>query len=75
MFYLSYLLDKGFLYEGCDMAFIEALCRNKLNITDLHIDGLVQDCSNSIASALEILQSYIKPLIYETSIQDSSQSM
>ena len=57
------------------MAFIEALCHNKLNTTYLHIDGLVQDCSNSIASALEILQSYIKPSIYETSIQDSSQSM
>ena len=25
------------------------------------IDGLVQDCSNSIANALELLQSYIKP--------------
>ena len=23
-----------------------------------HIDGLAQDCSNSIASALELLQSY-----------------
>ena len=25
-------------------------------------DGLVQDCSNSIANALELLQSYTKPL-------------
>ena len=24
---------------------------------DVHIDGLVQDCSNSIANALELLQS------------------
>ena len=31
----------------------------------LHIDGLVQDCSNSIANALELLQSYTKPSIYE----------
>ena len=28
-----------------------------------YIDGLVQDCSNSIASALELLQSYTKPAI------------
>ena len=27
----------------------------------LYIDGLVQDCSISIAKALEILQSYSKP--------------
>ena len=26
------------------------------------IDGLVQDCSNSIANALELLQSRTKPL-------------
>ena len=25
-------------------------------------DGLVQDCSNSIANALELLQSWTKPL-------------
>ena len=28
-----------------------------------HIDSLVQDCSNSIANALELLQSCTKPLI------------
>ena len=28
-----------------------------------HIDGLVQDCSNTIANALELLQSRAKPLI------------
>ena len=28
-----------------------------------HIDGLLQDCSNSIANALELLQSCTKPLI------------
>ena len=27
----------------------------------LHVDGLVQDCSNSIANALELLQSCAKP--------------
>ena len=28
-----------------------------------HFDGLVQDCSNSIANALELLQSCTKPSI------------
>ena len=27
----------------------------------MHIDGLVPDCSNSIANALELLQSCTKP--------------
>ena len=31
-----------------------------------HIDGLVQDCSNSIANALELLQSCTKPSIYSS---------
>ena len=30
----------------------------------LNLDGLAQDCSNSIANALELLQSCIKPSIY-----------
>ena len=29
-----------------------------------HIEGLVQDCSNFIANALELLQSCTKPLIW-----------
>ena len=29
-----------------------------------YLDGLVQDCSNSIANALELLQSCTKPSIY-----------
>ena len=39
------------IYEKCQ----------KLEIYD--IDGLVQDCSNSIANALELLQSCTKPSI------------
>ena len=31
-----------------------------------HFDGLMQDSSNSIANALEILQYCIKPLIYNS---------
>ena len=34
--------------------------------TRLNIDGFVQDCSISIANALEILQSCTKPSIYHT---------
>ena len=29
-----------------------------------HLDGLVQDCSNSSALAMELLQSCTKPLIW-----------
>ena len=29
----------------------------------MHIDGLAQNCSNTIAKALELLQSYTNPLI------------
>ena len=29
-----------------------------------YIDGLAQDCSNSIANALELLQSCVKPSIF-----------
>ena len=30
----------------------------------VYIDSLVQDCSNSIASAMELLQSWTKPSMY-----------
>ena len=32
--------------------------------SDDYIDGLLQDCSNSSATALELQQSFNKPLIY-----------
>ena len=35
---------------------------------EYHIDGLVQACSNSIADALELLQSCAKPSIYYISM-------
>ena len=35
-----------------------------LNMLTAQIDGLVQDCSNSIANALELLQSCTKPSKY-----------
>ena len=31
---------------------------------DSYIDGLAQDCSNSSALAMELLQSCAKPLVY-----------
>ena len=43
---------------------ILTLCINcfEKNVNMYHIDGLMQDCSISIANALEILQSFTKPL-------------
>ena len=35
-----------------------------LHFSMQNIDGLVQDCSNSIANALELRQSCTKPSIY-----------
>ena len=48
----------------CDWIFSQKV--SLINISALtlnrgHIDGLVQDCSNSIADALKLLQSYTKP--------------
>ena len=40
--------------------------------TEVDIDGLMQDCSNSIANALELMQSCTKPLIYSWSIHNDS---
>ena len=37
---------------------------------DQHMEGLVQDCSISIANALEILQSCIKPSMYGLKMQE-----
>ena len=37
---------------------------HKSNTKWVHIDGLVQDCSNSIVNTLELLQSYTTPSIY-----------
>ena len=33
-------------------------------VNNVHADGLVQDCSNSIAKALDLLQSCTKPSTY-----------
>ena len=38
-------------------------CANAIIKTNLHFDGLAQDCSNSIALAMELLESCTKPSI------------
>ena len=35
-----------------------------MKLSKMQIDGLMQDCSNSIANALELLQSCTKPPKY-----------
>ena len=40
-----------------------------------YIDGLEQDCSNSIADALELLQSWTKPLIWAKSVHTKEQNV
>ena len=43
---------------------------NSLKLHEAYIDGSVQDCSNSIANALELLQYCKKPSIYVCILQD-----
>ena len=43
--------------------FISLIVRNS-SVAKYHFDGLVQDCSNSSALAMELLQSSTKPTIY-----------
>ena len=41
-----------------------SVCVTESSEKQNHVDGFVQDCSNSIANALEILQSCTKPSIW-----------
>ena len=41
----------------------------------LHMDGIAQDCSNSIANALELLQSCTKHLHIDGLVQDCRNSI
>ena len=47
---------------GCTRKF--DTCSKRPSIVVVDVAGLVQDCSNYIANALELLQSFTKPLIY-----------
>ena len=56
---------QSFLNTNIKMVQKSFLLKNKdLFILQGHIDGLVQDCSNSSALAMELLQSCTKPLTY-----------
>ena len=39
-----------------------------LQVTEHSMDGLVQDCNNSSALAMELLQSCTKPSVYSTNL-------
>ena len=49
---------KKFLNQSCVKGWDKTI---DVQCTTRNIDGLVQDCSNSIANALELLQSCTKP--------------
>ena len=51
------------LYANCQ-PFCSGLNVWNTEALQQQIDGLVQNCSNSIANTLELLQSYAKPLKY-----------
>ena len=50
-------------------------CCNIGNPLQIYLEGLVQDCSNSSANALELLQSYTKPSILNANPAKSQMSM
>ena len=52
-----------FLADTCGMRIVGQRSAWRGEITRVYIDGLVQNCSNSIANALELLQSCTKPSI------------
>ena len=52
-------------FEEVIFKLVAMLSGPRLNLSSCHIDGLVQDCSISSASAMEILQSCTQPSIYE----------
>ena len=58
--YIRYSLWCRFVWNDIS-SFKEFL---KWKSDDAYLDGLVQDCSNSIANALDLLQSCTKPSIY-----------
>ena len=66
---LNYLVFRFFvsLFRGSfssDLSFFFIVAFLKWKRYQTHLDGLVQDCSNSIYNALELLQSCTKPSIW-----------
>ena len=58
----KYSLFVVHIYVLCGFSSQKICCAENVSMARQHIDGLVQDCSNSIVNALELLQSCIKPL-------------
>ena len=67
--WLHFQMDDGCVHTQLLIAFIAV----KHHIDVYNINGSVQDCGNSIANALELLQSCAKPWIYRLFI-DASES-
>ena len=56
--------------DGINASIVWSTTRNEVTMM-YSINGLVQDCSISIADAMEILQSCTKPLLCDLHIMDS----
>ena len=56
----DHLAMKSFIIVKCNSTSLIA----EEMLTEIYINGLVQDCSNSIVNALELLQYCTKPSIY-----------
>ena len=49
---------------------VPSKCREMFKKNQLHLDGLVQDCSNSSALAMVLLQFYTKPSNFHISSKE-----
>ena len=58
---------KLFVIKSCSFLEVLLIFKSTSTTTTVQINGLVQDCSISIANALEIMQSCTKPLRYDNS--------
>ena len=55
--------DTTAIMAHCQSAW-QAAVNQSMMLLSLHVDGLVQDCSNSSALAMELLQSCSKPSMW-----------
>ena len=62
--FIKAVIEIRYLYIRYYILLVMRRSNRNVNILSQYIDGLVQDCSNSIANALELLQSCTKPSIY-----------
>ena len=54
--------QSGSIYDKS--ALVQVMAGHQIGVVHYHADGLVQDCSNSIANKLVLLQSCTKPLMW-----------